>query len=395
MGLLGLTVLLGLLPLVVVARRLEGRGPILQRALRVGIQRRRRGSDERGARRVHDVRGVPFVVRRFDTLDAGTGLPTPVGRVLAATRLAGLPQTINLLLGQLSLVGPRAASPRFLDQLYRECPESSVRLVQCRPGLAGPAQLHGNERESFHTQLVEKAYLESAYAARLGRAGVLGMLGTDLAHLCGRLLRRRAWTARCTLRLEAPVRFDEVQLSADALIASLEPGLDGLEHREDDEGAVLAWGCRALLQPRWPRPHGRLLEQLAGEPRLASPELLSLRLPLAARRRVGCDRLGFELGGGAAGLLSLCDVLDRFWSALRPRLPDAADVARLHAIVCEALVRLADGSEAARVRLVGRVEVDESGLQLEFERLPAETEAGRRPLQRLLSMRLPDARRGV
>lgn len=65
---------------------------------------------------------------------------TPVGRFLRWSHIDELPQLINVLLGQMSLVGPRPERPEFLDQLERALPNYRQRLA-VRPGLTGLAQV--------------------------------------------------------------------------------------------------------------------------------------------------------------------------------------------------------------------------------------------------------------
>lgn len=65
---------------------------------------------------------------------------TPVGRVLRFTHLDELPQLINVLMGEMSLVGPRPERPEFLPRLERALPDYRRRLA-VRPGLTGLAQV--------------------------------------------------------------------------------------------------------------------------------------------------------------------------------------------------------------------------------------------------------------
>jgi lipopolysaccharide/colanic/teichoic acid biosynthesis glycosyltransferase len=72
---------------------------------------------------------------------------TPVGRVLRWSHIDELPQLINVLLGQMSLVGPRPERPEFLEQLERALPNYRQRLA-VRPGLTGLAQVqHGSDTD--------------------------------------------------------------------------------------------------------------------------------------------------------------------------------------------------------------------------------------------------------
>jgi len=65
---------------------------------------------------------------------------TPIGRFLRWTHIDELPQLINVLKGEMSLVGPRPERPEFLEQLERALPNYRQRLT-VRPGLTGLAQV--------------------------------------------------------------------------------------------------------------------------------------------------------------------------------------------------------------------------------------------------------------
>jgi lipopolysaccharide/colanic/teichoic acid biosynthesis glycosyltransferase len=76
---------------------------------------------------------------------------TPFGGWLRATQLDELPQLLNVLKGDMSLVGPRPIRPRFFATLADELPAYWQRLV-VRPGLTGFAQV----RRGYETSMAEK-----------------------------------------------------------------------------------------------------------------------------------------------------------------------------------------------------------------------------------------------
>jgi lipopolysaccharide/colanic/teichoic acid biosynthesis glycosyltransferase len=71
---------------------------------------------------------------------AGDPRVTPIGWFLRRTHIDELPQLINVLMGHMSLVGPRPERPEFLGQLERALPNYRDRLI-VRPGLTGLAQV--------------------------------------------------------------------------------------------------------------------------------------------------------------------------------------------------------------------------------------------------------------
>ncbi len=76
---------------------------------------------------------------------------TTVGRWLRATQLDELPQLLNVLRGDMSLVGPRPIRPIFFEQLAADIPAYWQRLV-VRPGLTGFAQV----RRGYEASMAEK-----------------------------------------------------------------------------------------------------------------------------------------------------------------------------------------------------------------------------------------------
>ena len=76
---------------------------------------------------------------------------TPVGRWLKATQLDEIPQFVNVVRGDMSLVGPRPIRPVFFEGLAHELPAYWQRLV-VRPGLTGFAQV----RRGYETPMGEK-----------------------------------------------------------------------------------------------------------------------------------------------------------------------------------------------------------------------------------------------
>jgi lipopolysaccharide/colanic/teichoic acid biosynthesis glycosyltransferase len=106
--------------------------------------------------------GVPFTVLKFRTLREGPGEDaarlTRVGRWLRALALDELPQLVNVLRGEMSLVGPR---PLPLDYIPLYAPRQALRL-RARPGLAGLAQAAGRNAVGWETRLeLDARYAEA------------------------------------------------------------------------------------------------------------------------------------------------------------------------------------------------------------------------------------------
>lgn len=85
---------------------------------------------------------------------------TPVGKVIRACRIDELPQLLNILRGELSIVGPRPERPEIAAQYCEEMSEFSLRL-QAKAGLTGYAQIYGK----YNTTPYDKLVMDLMYIA--------------------------------------------------------------------------------------------------------------------------------------------------------------------------------------------------------------------------------------
>ena len=88
-------------------------------------------------------------------LSAGENDPriTKVGRIIRACRLYEIPQLLNILKGDMSLVVPRPERPELQKEIEKEVPEFGLRL-QAKAGLTGYAQVYGKYNTTFYDKLL-------------------------------------------------------------------------------------------------------------------------------------------------------------------------------------------------------------------------------------------------
>jgi lipopolysaccharide/colanic/teichoic acid biosynthesis glycosyltransferase len=153
-------VLLATAPLLLLAAigiKLTSRGPVFYRATRIARDRRRGGSDTRPPaemierRRQDGYRGREFTMYKFRTMRVETGSNGspitaardarvfPFGAFLRATKIDELPQLVNVLKGDMSLVGPRPEAPEIVRGHYTA---ADIRTLQVPPGLTSPGTVY-------------------------------------------------------------------------------------------------------------------------------------------------------------------------------------------------------------------------------------------------------------
>jgi lipopolysaccharide/colanic/teichoic acid biosynthesis glycosyltransferase len=185
-----LTALAALLPVLLVLAvlvRCTSRGPVLFRQVRLGAG------------------GRPFVIFKFRSMSVGTpGGPqvttrtdqriTALGQVLRRSSLDELPQLINVLRGEMTLVGPR---PETVE-LAARYPEDCRWVLQHPPGLTGPCQIRLRDREALPPEAVDaedyylsvlvprRVAMDSTFLGRPTVTATLAVLLETFGYLVGR-----------------------------------------------------------------------------------------------------------------------------------------------------------------------------------------------------------------
>jgi exopolysaccharide biosynthesis polyprenyl glycosylphosphotransferase len=151
---LGLILLSPFLLLVALIVRMESKGPVFYSQIRVGLD------------------GKPFPMLKFRSMrvdaedetgpvwaKADDPRRTRVGGLLRQTSIDELPQLINVLLGDMSIVGPRPERPVFVEQFQKIIPRYSERHKE-KAGLTGWAQVNGLRG---NTSIIERTKYDLYY----------------------------------------------------------------------------------------------------------------------------------------------------------------------------------------------------------------------------------------
>jgi lipopolysaccharide/colanic/teichoic acid biosynthesis glycosyltransferase len=151
-----------LMLLIAIAIKLTSPGPVIFRQTRVGLDRRNEYDSFWQSRRQVNYGGRLFTMYKFRTMthtnDAhvqiwarpGDERITPIGRVLRKYRLDELPQVVNVLMGDMNIVGPRPEQPTIFASL-REQVESYSQRQRVLPGITGWAQVN----QSYDTSVAD------------------------------------------------------------------------------------------------------------------------------------------------------------------------------------------------------------------------------------------------
>jgi lipopolysaccharide/colanic/teichoic acid biosynthesis glycosyltransferase len=138
-ALVALVLLSPLLLLIALAVRLTSRGPVIYRARRTG--RFGKPFDAFKVRSMSVNEPGPPITR------AGDPRVTPLGRILRDSKADELPQLVNVLRGEMSLVGPRPEDPKY-TALYDA---AQRKVLDVRPGMIGAASLAYRDEETLLT----------------------------------------------------------------------------------------------------------------------------------------------------------------------------------------------------------------------------------------------------
>jgi lipopolysaccharide/colanic/teichoic acid biosynthesis glycosyltransferase len=198
---LGLVVASPVMLVFAVLVKLTSPGPIFYTQTRVGLDRRRtpRGPGSYD-RRTRDVGGKPFIILKFRTMRTGAEKNgavwaarrdprvTPVGSIMRKYRIDEFPQLLNVLRGDMNIVGPRPERPSIFSQLCDDIADYPLRQ-RTRPGITGWAQVN----QAYDTSIDDvraKVQLDLEYLERRGVAQDLKIMARTVPVM---IFRRGGW----------------------------------------------------------------------------------------------------------------------------------------------------------------------------------------------------------
>ncbi|MBV9413191.1 MAG: sugar transferase [Acidimicrobiia bacterium] len=177
-AIVGMLALAVAIPFVVIGDLIANRGALFYRQARVGKN------------------GTTFEILKFRTMRAaGADQPsewtteddpriTPFGRILRRTHVDELPQLVNVLAGELSVVGPRPEQPHYVRELSGKIPFYDLRH-RVRPGLTGWAQVKYGYAGT-ETDALKKLQYEFYYLRHQSLTLDTRIVGRTLRHVVGR-----------------------------------------------------------------------------------------------------------------------------------------------------------------------------------------------------------------
>lgn len=145
LSLIGLIALSWLIVIIAIAVKIDSKGPVFFKQNRLGLN------------------GKKFVMYKFRSMCVGAekyGVysdnkdirVTKIGKIIRKTSLDELPQLINVIKGDMSLIGPRPPLI-YHPWKYEEYTDEQNRMFEVRPGITGWAQTHGRKEVEWNTRI--------------------------------------------------------------------------------------------------------------------------------------------------------------------------------------------------------------------------------------------------
>lgn len=174
-----LLVALPVMLLTALVIRLTSPGPVFYMQTRVGIDRRWNRTRAVRERRREDLGGIPFTIYKFRSMRVDAEVNgqavwatqnddrvTAIGKFIRKSRIDELPQLLNVIKGDMNIVGPRPERPSIFVRLREQVDGYAVRQ-RVRPGITGLAQV-SNPYDRDLDDVRRKVYFDVEYMKRQG-----------------------------------------------------------------------------------------------------------------------------------------------------------------------------------------------------------------------------------
>ena len=183
--------------------KLTSRGPVFYSQARVGMDRRRHNGESSHAydRRARDLGGRAFTIYKVRSMYVGAEKPngavwatkgdprvTPIGRVMRKCRVDELPQLINVIRGEMNIVGPRPERPSIFSRLCADIEHYPLRQ-RAKPGITGWAQIN-HSYDATIDDVRTKVRYDLEYLERQGVAEDLKIMARTLPVM---IFRKGGW----------------------------------------------------------------------------------------------------------------------------------------------------------------------------------------------------------
>lgn len=164
---IAIVMLLPVIPFLMLAIKLDSKGPIFYKQIRLG--RSKTAQDKlfsiikfRTMFTNAEADGIALLAEQADPRI------TSVGKFLRKTRFDETPQLLNVLLGDMSLIGPRPERPELSSEIEKKRPFFNERTYDVLPGLTGLAQVSQSYQGSVHN-IDQKLAYDHAYSLAISR----------------------------------------------------------------------------------------------------------------------------------------------------------------------------------------------------------------------------------
>lgn len=152
LSLLGLIILSPILLITAIAIKIESKGPVIFKQERIGKNGK--------VFKIYKFRSMVVGAEKMGTgvySKKGDSRVTKVGKFIRMTSIDELPQLVNIIKGEMSIIGPRPVLT-YHPWKYEEYTEEQLKRFEVRPGITGWAQIHGRKDVEWNNRIKMDVY---------------------------------------------------------------------------------------------------------------------------------------------------------------------------------------------------------------------------------------------